>query len=108
MKPSQAGRHGDSCVMSHQPVLGVSDFPSLLIQNLRSHLVLQEDTSAAQINSFFKTHLPVPGAMCRGHRVLTICVLLELGKLSGAERDPPTITHLPVVGHEPLCSLCRA
>lgn len=56
----------------------------------------------------FKTPLPVPGAMRRGHRVLTVCVLLELGKLGGAERDPPTVTHLPVVGHKPLCSLCWA
>lgn len=34
--PKQAGM-GDSYVVPHQPVLGVSDFPSLLIQNRRSH-----------------------------------------------------------------------
>lgn len=34
------GRHGDP----NQPVLGVRDFSRLPIQNLRNHLVFQEDT----------------------------------------------------------------
>jgi len=53
--------------MPHRPVLGVRDLPSLPIQNLRSHLVLQEgtkdvqDANVAQINGICKTPLPVPG-----------------------------------------------
>lgn len=33
-----------------------------------------------------------------GRRVLTVRVLLELGKLGGAERDPPAIAHLRAAG----------
>lgn len=51
--------------------------------------------------------------MYGGRRVLTVRVLLELGKLSRAKRDPPTIAHLWVAGptwrgHEPLRSPCWA
>lgn len=72
---------------------GVRDIPSLPIQNLRSHM---EDTSLAQISRTHRTPLPVPKGTCGGHRILTVCVLLELGKFSRAERDPPAIAHLRV------------
>lgn len=53
--------------MHSQPLQGVGDLPSLPIQTLKSHLVLQEDTkdaqdtNPAQIHRTFKTPLPVSG-----------------------------------------------
>lgn len=53
--------------MHSQPLRGVGDLPSLPIQTLKSHLVLQEDTkdvqdtNPAQIHRTFKTPLPVSG-----------------------------------------------